>query len=160
MKKYYVAYGSNLCLEQMNIRCKNAKVVGTTILNDYKLEFKGTCDLYSYLTITPCEGEKVPVAIYELGFFDERALDKYEGYPDLYKKEYISVNINGKEEIAMIYIMHPFFLNHYPSVDYLQICMQGYEDFSFDKNYLFDALRYSSKERIEVLKRTRNKELD
>lgn len=73
----------------------------------------------------------------------ERALDKYEGYPDLYKKEYISVNINGKEELALVNIMHSHFLNHYPSIEYIQTCMQGYEDFSFDKDVLVCALKDS-----------------
>lgn len=34
LKKYYLAYGSNLNLEHMAHRCPNAKVVGTTILEN------------------------------------------------------------------------------------------------------------------------------
>ena len=33
MKKYYIAYGSNLNVEQMRYRCPDAKVVGTAEIN-------------------------------------------------------------------------------------------------------------------------------
>lgn len=40
MKKYYLAYGSNLNVEQMKRRCPNAIKIGATYINDYKLEFR------------------------------------------------------------------------------------------------------------------------
>ena len=45
MKKYYLAYGSNLNLEQMKYRCPNAKKAGAYLLKDWALEFR------YYLTI-------------------------------------------------------------------------------------------------------------
>ena len=41
MGKYYLAYGSNLYYEQMRSRCRDNSVVGSTILKDYRLAFKG-----------------------------------------------------------------------------------------------------------------------
>ena len=38
--KLYVAYGSNLNLEQMARRCPTAKVVGIGVLKDYQLTFR------------------------------------------------------------------------------------------------------------------------
>lgn len=35
MKKYYIAYGSNLNVKQMKFRCPGAKVVGTSVIKDY-----------------------------------------------------------------------------------------------------------------------------
>ena len=40
-KRYYIAYGSNLNLEQMKMRCPTAEVVGVSELKGYKLVFKG-----------------------------------------------------------------------------------------------------------------------
>ena len=40
-RRLYVAYGSNLNLEQMKYRCPTAKLVGTGVINDYELQFKG-----------------------------------------------------------------------------------------------------------------------
>ena len=39
--KYYIAYGSNLNLEQIARRCPTAKVVGSTTLKNYRLMFRG-----------------------------------------------------------------------------------------------------------------------
>ena len=37
MKKYYLAYGSNLNLRQMVLRCPTAKAMGTAVIKDYEL---------------------------------------------------------------------------------------------------------------------------
>ena len=85
MKKYYLAYGSNLNIEQMRYRCPTAKVVGTAIIKDYELLFKGS-KTGAYLTIEKCEGEYVPVGVWEVTPQDELSLDRYEGYPNFYYK--------------------------------------------------------------------------
>ena len=42
MKKYYLAYGSNLNVRQMRFRCPTARIVGTAEIEDYELLFKGS----------------------------------------------------------------------------------------------------------------------
>ena len=37
----YIAYGSNLNREQMAKRCPDAKVIGSGMLKDYELLFRG-----------------------------------------------------------------------------------------------------------------------
>ena len=63
--KLYIAYGSNLNLEQMKFRCPTAKLVGKGVVENYELQFKGMPHC-SYATITPCSGKSVPVALWEL----------------------------------------------------------------------------------------------
>ena len=105
MKRLYVAYGSNLNLEQMSYRCPTAKVYGKGMLYGYRLLFKGTPG-NAYLTIEPCKGKKVPVLIWEVQPKDEIALDRYEGYPSFYYKEDIPVELETGEIVtAMVYIM-------------------------------------------------------
>ena len=70
MKKYYVAYGSNLNVRQMKMRCPGATILGTAKLKDYELLFKGS-KTGSYLTIEKKEGSTVPVAIWEVTESDE-----------------------------------------------------------------------------------------
>ena len=124
MKKYYLAYGSNLNLEQMKYRCPNAKKVGTFLLKDWALEFR------CYLTIR----------IFEIDELDEKSLDRYEGYPTHYFKEDIEVELNGKSIKAMVYIMNPKIRKVMPAdMFYLRTCLEGYKDFGFDTNYLFKA---------------------
>jgi len=151
-KKYYLAYGSNLNLENMMNRCPSAKIIGTIMLNDYRLVYKGKNDNYSYLTIERCDGYSIPMAVYEITLTDLLSLDDYEGYPWLYSKSYVPLNIEGKKRKALIYIMNLDFDYHLPSQEYIDICMEGYEDFEFDKNILEQAL-LDTKRNISKTKR-------
>lgn len=140
MKKYYLAYGSNLNKSQMSYRCKNAKIIGSAFIKNYQLVYKGIYNECSYLTIKPSNGSYVPIGIYEISHIDELALDRYEGYPHLYHKKYVKININGKEEKALIYVMNKNFDYNLPSKHYIKICEIGYQDFNFDKKILDEAL--------------------
>jgi len=82
MSKYYIAYGSNLNINQMKRRCPTARVIGTGFIEDYELLFKGS-KTGGYLTIEKAEGKSLPVAIWKVTELDEQALDRYEGYPNL-----------------------------------------------------------------------------
>ena len=79
-KQLYIAYGSNINLEQMAYRCPHSKVLGTAEIKDYELEFRGVA------TIVPSKGESVPVLIWELDNRDLPTLNKYEGYPSFYRQ--------------------------------------------------------------------------
>lgn len=133
MKRYYIAYGSNLSESQMAYRCPTAKVVGTSILNDWRLLFDGPASIEKY------EGYKVPILIWEIQPEDEKSLDRYEGYPSYYRKEMLDVEANGKTINAMVYIMNTN-KEHIPSDYYYRVLEQGYERFGFDKNILEQAL--------------------
>ena len=85
MSRYYIAYGSNLSVEQMKHRTPDAKIVGTAVLCGWRLLFK------SYATIEPKEGRKVPVLVWEISDADEASLDRYEGYPTYYYKRELPV---------------------------------------------------------------------
>ena len=49
-KRYYIAYGSNLNVQQMRMRCPSARIIGTSVLEDHKLLFKGS-KTGSYLSL-------------------------------------------------------------------------------------------------------------
>ena len=129
MKKYYIAYGSNMNLEQMKYRCPKAKVVGAAWMAGYELEFRGVA------TIVRNKKESVPVLIWEITKDCEIALDGYEGYPRMYRKEYVKVKINGKEEIAMVYIMN-YGTKARPRPSYYEGIKEGYITANFDDNAL------------------------
>ena len=76
MPKYYIAYGSNLNVNQMFYRCPTARIIGTAMLDGWELLFKGS-KTGSYLTIEEKEGSCVPVGIWEIRSEDEAALDRY-----------------------------------------------------------------------------------
>lgn len=105
MKKYYLAYGSNLNIQQMKYRCPDAKPIGTAFIKGYELLFKGS-KTGSYLTIEKAEKSKVPVAVWEVSAADERRLDVYEGCPNFYYKTEMEVTVNRRKIKAFVYIMH------------------------------------------------------
>lgn len=143
-KRYYIAYGSNLNIPQMRMRCPGARIIGTSEIKDYQLLFKGS-KTGSYLTIEPKEGSSVPVAAWEVTAEDEAALDRYEGFPAFYYKKEMELPIkgirSGKVRIrnTFVYIMHEDRPLGLPSNYYLATCLQGYRSFGFDKKVLAQA---------------------
>ena len=137
--KFYIAYGSNLNLEQMARRCPTAEVVKATYLTNYCLMFRGKGTAVA--TIEKHKGSKVPILIWKIQPSDERNLDIYEGYPHLYRKETLKLTVDGKRVRAMVYIMnealHPY---DTPSRSYFETIRQGYEDSGFDVKILRQAV--------------------
>ena len=152
-KRLYVAYGSNLNVEQMAFRCPTAKLYGTGVLENYALQFKGSADC-AYATIAPKDGSSVPVAVWEIQPKDEKSLDRYEGHPSHYFKKDVPVQLQSGEEVnAMVYIMNLKMDFGMPSKYYYRTVHQGYLDCGLDTAVLALALKdsiehfYSSAER-------------
>ncbi len=115
----YFAYGSNLNQESMQWRCKDALCLGTHSLQGYQLVFR------FYADIIPSQNSVVKGGLWEISENDETALDRYEGYPDLYEKYY--------EGDIMFYRMHNENRNYgLPSNGYLEDLLEGMEDFGLD----------------------------
>lgn len=137
--KFYVAYGSNLNKFQMMHRCPKAKPYAAGIIEGYELLFKGS-KTGSYATIEPKVGASVPVGIWTIGAQEERALDRYEGFPTFYYKKEVEVKTNKGTLTAMVYIMHEDRPRGMPTDHYNRICMEGYDDFDLNKMDYYDAL--------------------
>ena len=144
----YLAYGSNLNLEQMRYRCPDAKVVGYAYLPDRKLVFRGT-PLGSYLTLDEAPGAYpgVPCGVFEITESDLVFLDWYEGYPRFYRRGTVPVDhiwdVRTRQELpltcgkmAMVYLMRSGHALCQPTESYWQTCLQGYADFGFDPQFL------------------------
>ncbi len=144
MKRIYVAYGSNMNIEQMADRCPTAKLIGPVVLRGWKLLFRGQ-DGYAVATIEPEQGGEVPAVLWELKPADEAALDRYEGYPYLYRKETVEVVFKGKTVKAFAYIMNPGREPGRPSGRYYSIIKQGYEAAGFDVSLLDRAVKETLK---------------
>lgn len=138
----------------MRMRCPGARIIGTSVIEDYQLLFKGS-KTGSYLTIEPMEGAEVPVVIWEVTETDEKALDRYEGYPNFYYKKEMTLDIKGirtgkvRRRDAFVYIMHEERELGIPSWYYVNTCLDGYRAFGFDEKYLFDAIRISRRDTHE-----------
>lgn len=142
-KKLYVAYGSNLNLEQMEHRCPTARRYGVGEIRDYALQFKGE-PLGAFATISPQKGASVPAAVWTLRPRDEQRLDLYEGVPRFYSKQTVTVQLQDETVEALVYIMDPRRGFGLPSPEYYQTVRQGYEDFGLDVAKLDAAVQDSS----------------
>ena len=92
----YFAYGSNINLNQMAVRCPDAKVVEPAVLENS----------FGVATIAPKEGSQVQGLLWKLTNYCELSLDIYEGYPRLYEKQAIMLHTkSGKQVQAMVYVM-------------------------------------------------------
>jgi gamma-glutamylcyclotransferase (GGCT)/AIG2-like uncharacterized protein YtfP len=140
-KTKYIAYGSNLNLEQMAYRCPTAKVVGSAMLKGYRLTFR------TYATLEPDPAAEVPVAVWELEPRDEASLDRYEGYPQLYRKEAVDIEVRGIPMKAMVYLMN-YGKATMPTAYYYRTIAEGYDDVGLDKAYLEAALE-DTRKRVE-----------
>ncbi len=143
-RRYYIAYGSNLNVNQMLQRCPDAVVAGASIIQNYKLTFRGNSRA-GVANIEPCAGESVPVGIWAISQRDEAALDWYEGYPRLYTKHFFNVKVRGWVVEAMAYIMTPGHRIDAPTRYYLDTIKEGYADFGFDTAPLLIAAANAKK---------------
>ena len=140
--RLYLAYGSNLNLPQMGMRCPTAKVVGTSEIKDYELLFRGG-RRGAVATIEPLAGNSVPVLLWKIKAQDEQALDLYEGFPNFYRKEVMDVQLEGKAVSAMVYVMNDGRELGAPSDFYLHTIAAGYETAGFDTDFLDQAVEKS-----------------
>lgn len=138
----YLAYGSNLHTDQMAHRCPGAKVIDTATLKDYRLVFRGGRH-GAVATVEPCVGKSVPVLLWGITEANERSLDIYEGWPRLYRKEYVPVTVDGKQRTAMMYVMTDGHELGEPSPGYYSVIAHGYKDFGFDLAVLEQAVKDS-----------------
>lgn len=129
-----MAYGSNLNLPQMEKRCPTATVAGTSEIKGYELLFRGVA------TVEPKEGGSVPVLLWNIEPWDELALDRYEGWPHLYRKEMMDVELEGETVSAMVYVMNDGRSLAMPSDFYYEVIEDGYKTAGFDIGVLEQAL--------------------
>ena len=137
--KKYIAYGSNMNLEQMEQRCPGARVTGKGWLRDHRLFFAGRPDA-AVASIEPAPGHAVPVVLWEITPKDEQALDRYEGFPWFYGKRELPVETDSEPVSAMAYVMGPGFLYGFPSESYLNCIREGYASAGFDTVVLDEAV--------------------
>ena len=137
----YVAYGSNMNLEQMNYRCPNSYVVGNGKLNKWRLIF----NIHADVVYTDNNEDYVPVVVWNIADNDWNRLDMYEGFPSYYVKQIVDVILdNGEIEKAIVYVMAENRKGICPPYEnYFNGIKIGYIENGIDVKYLYDALEYS-----------------
>jgi gamma-glutamylcyclotransferase (GGCT)/AIG2-like uncharacterized protein YtfP len=133
----YFAYGSNLNIDQMAARCPCAVPVAPFDLVDHELVFRGVAD------IVPKPGARVVGGLWRITKECEAALDRYEGVASgLYRKEFVTVEVGGSEERALVYMMNADEVGP-PSRGYLSTIASGFRDFGLAFETLASAVQRS-----------------
>ena len=105
-------------------------------IKDFELEFRGVA------TIVPNKGAAVPVLIWELDERDLPTLNRYEGWPWLYRQEKMDFEMDGKSYKGMAYLMNRGEISP-PSQQYYNTILQGYRENGLDESFLQRALENS-----------------
>ena len=136
LKELYFAYGSNLNVGQMAVRCPMAQLVCRAVLEGYELAFR--CGV---LTILPKEGGRIDGILWKVNDRDERALDRYEGYPHLYTKELLPVQTDSGPQTVVAYVMTAPYCEKVqpPAATYLQTVLDGCRMAGFDPKAVLQA---------------------
>jgi len=129
----YFAYGSNLNHFQMKKRCKDSIFLKKINLKDFKLTFRSK---YRAADIEYKKGSIVPGGLFEISKSDEKKLDVYEDYPNLYRKYYFIYD-NKKIMTYTMVKKTPFM---FPTEKYLNIIKCGYKDCDLDLKKLNKSL--------------------
>jgi gamma-glutamylcyclotransferase (GGCT)/AIG2-like uncharacterized protein YtfP len=112
-------------------------------LKGFRLLFRGL-DNGAVATIEKYARGAVPVMLWELEPADEDALDHYEGFPYLYRKEYLKIRHDSESLEAMVYIMNPGRRLGRPNPAYFKTIKDGYTHAGFDTRYLNEAVTASA----------------
>jgi len=141
----YLAYGSNINVDQMKDRCPSAEKFKCGYLEGYKLVFDGYSNSRGGLVadIRREEKSKTPYVLWDIDEKDSLSLDHSEGFPKHYEKEIISFQ---EYKDVTVYIMTDYKKSlkkpeYFVSIEYENTIRKGYRDFGLDESFLNEALR-------------------
>ena len=130
----YLAYGMNTNVAQMASRCPNSISIGRVDIPNYRLVFRGVAD------IEESYGDTLQCVLWDITSDCEEALDRLEGYPDFYGKEYNDVTFGNKTYTAMIYKMIGRNLGYStPNSYYQEMLEDGYADHGLEVDQIYGA---------------------
>ena len=123
----YFAYGSNMNHDHMQQHCPGIISIRKLRLEGFRLVFNYHAD------IIPTVGCSVHGGLWQITEAHEKALDRYEGYPDYYGKYY--------RDDVMFYRMKQGYANSEPPARwYLEMVVQGYCEFGLAQEAFEESL--------------------
>ena len=140
MQIKYFAYGSNLDLVQMKIRCPSSELISKGSLPDYRLTFNRYSSGWGggVADVIQGKGSEVWGLVFELSNSDLKRLDSYEGcYNDqtsLYERWKAVIN-TPKGQISDVWVYTVVKKQKFvqPTLEYLQIIKDAAVRWNFPK---------------------------
>lgn len=127
----YFAYGSNIVIAQMAVRCPNARRLGTGILQDYRFRIDGR----GFATVDRERGARVLGLVWHLTPADEASLDSYEEIPALYARAMLDIR-QEDQCIPMLVYLSTDRMTGRPAPEYLESIVRAAQLQEFNSAYL------------------------
>ena len=149
--RFYFAYGSNMNLNQMVLRCPEAERIESVQAEGYRLAFRAS----GVATILPEKGSRGEGVLWRISADNEQSLDVYEGYPRLYAKREIEVQLPSGQQIStMAYCMNNPYAKYpaMPSKNYLAGILEGCRQNRIDTKEVRAAVMRTRQEILQYRK--------
>lgn len=131
--QFYLAYGSNMNLSQMDYRCPDSFVFDKVEIPNYKF----VLDRAGVASIIPSKGHKVEALLWVVHALDVETLDMYEGVRfGCYEKTSMDVKIDSVTLNVLVYFsLRDLSKAGYRS-DYMDGIIKAAEEAKFSKEYI------------------------
>ena len=136
---FFAAYGVGVNRAEMAKRCPTAKIIGASVLRNYRMTFRGS-HAAAVANIVPMKDSSVPVLVWDITPADEAALDQYLGFPLPYDKQQFRIRHDGKLVNCIVYVMRDDRPLGRPSAFYYSAMLEGYKAAGFDVDILRSAV--------------------
>ena len=138
--RLFVFFFAGLNRTDMAKHCPTAKLIGSAVLKNYRLSFRGS-KAGALATIEKAKGGSVPALLWEISPQDEAAIDRWIGVPELYRKTAIKVRRDGALVETLICILISGKPQNKPSAFYYSTLLEGYRAAGFDADILKAAVQ-------------------
>lgn len=151
--KLYFAYGSNLWLSQMSLRCPSSIYLGLAKLSHWRWMINGR----GYANVVPSDPDEVWGMVYSVTMADETKLDANEGVPRAYQKQMLEAELwlevdgkkgnleqPGKQERMLCYVNEKMIQDATPKEEYVHRMNMAIRDAlakGMPEAYVTDCLR-------------------
>jgi len=137
---FYFAYGMNTNRSSMTWRCPGAISFGPARLLDHEFRFRYHAD------VVVSAGNSVDGVLWLIDQDHLADLDMLESYPTYYDRVILPVEYQGNIIMAECYRMHPDNTEGGPSQGYLDMILEGYQEYGIPDHQITSAL-----DRVETL---------
>lgn len=129
----YLAYGSNMDLNQMDYRCPDSFVFDTVVVDNYKF----VLDSAGVASIIPSKGSKVEAMLWVVSALDVETLDTYEGVAyGCYEKTTMPIIIDGVKIEVLVYFSLRDIINTGYRSGYMSRIIKAAIDANFSEGYI------------------------
>ena len=129
---HYFAYGSNMHVPSMRIRCPRARLIGAASITDWEFFI----NVQGYASIRPVSGATLHGALWTIGPREESALDAYEDVAGLlYEKITVDAAMPERRCHNVLTYVATNQKPGQPCAGYMRLVHESAKHLDFPKNY-------------------------